>query len=177
MKGRAAVFIDRDGTVNRDVPYCSHPDQFELLPGAAEGIRLLNESGFRVIVVTNQSGIGRGYFTEETLGKIHERMAEKLAQFGAHVDAIYYCPHHPDDHCQCRKPLPQMILRAASDMGIDMGQSYTIGDSDRDIDMGRRARCKATVKVAPEEHPAADHNAANILEAARWVLDHEAGSH
>ena len=90
-----AVFLDRDGTMAKDVHYCSHPQDFELFPSTAKAVRLLNEHGFKVIVVTNQSGIARGYFTEETLAEIHQKMKEELAKEGAWVDAVYYCPHHP----------------------------------------------------------------------------------
>ena len=124
------VFLDRDGTIARDVPYCSRSEDFELLSGAAEGIKLLNEHGFKVVVVTNQSGIGRGYFTEKMLAEIHDKMITQLAEHGAHVDAIYYCPHHPDDKCECRKPKPKMVLQAARDLDIDLSQSYVIGDSE-----------------------------------------------
>jgi histidinol-phosphate phosphatase family protein len=175
MAGKAAVFLDRDGTINRDVPYCSSPDQFELLPGAADGISLLNEAGFKVIVVTNQSGIGRGYFSAETLALIHDRMKTMLAAHGAHVDAVYYCPHHPDDHCHCRKPQPQMVTRAASDMDLDLQRSYVVGDSEIDVEMGKKVGCKATVRIASMNHPLADQTVPSILEAAKWVVDQEGG--
>ena len=142
-----AVFVDRDGTINRDVPYCSRPEDFELLPGAAEAIRLLNEHSFKVVVITNQSGIARGYFTEEMLAKIHDKMRSELAKHGAHVDAIYYCPHHPDDNCECRKPKPKMVLQAARDLQIDLSQSYVVGDAEMDVELARRAGCKAGIRV------------------------------
>jgi histidinol-phosphate phosphatase family protein len=170
MAGKPAVFVDRDGTINRDVPYCSHPDQFELLPGTAEAIRLLNESGFQVIVVTNQSGVGRGYFTEETLGRIHERMKSVISKYQAYIDGIYYCPHHPDDHCQCRKPEPQMVLKAALELGIDLKQSYTIGDSDADVEMGKRSGCKGTVKIGKSLSENADYQANSLLEGVKWII-------
>jgi histidinol-phosphate phosphatase family protein len=143
-----AVFLDRDGTIARDVPYCSRPEDFELLPGAADGIKLLNEHGFKVVVVTNQSGIARGYFTEGTLAEIHDKMITLLAEHGAHVDAIYYCPHHPDDNCDCRKPKPKMVLQAAIDLDIDLSQSYVIGDNEMDVELARHAGCKAGIRVA-----------------------------
>lgn len=146
-KVHKAVFLDRDGTIARDVPYCSRPEDFELLPGAAEGIKLLNEHGFKVVVVTNQSGIARGYFTERMLAEIHDKMITQLAEHGAHVDAIYYCPHHPDDNCDCRKPKPKMLFQAALDLDIDLSQSYVIGDSDMDVELARRAGCKAGIRV------------------------------
>lgn len=143
-----AVFIDRDGTINRDVPYCGRPEDFELLPGAAEGIKLLNEHGFKVVVVTNQSGIARGYFTEEILARIHDKMKKELAKHGAHIDAIYYCPHHPDDNCECRKPKPKMVFQAALDLDIDLSQSYVIGDSEVDIELARQAGCETGIRVS-----------------------------
>jgi len=96
---RKAVFIDRDDTIAKDVPYCSKPEDLELFKGVADSIKKLNDAGFLVIIITNQSGIARGYFSEGTLNKIHEKMKNDLAKKGAHVDSIYYCPHHPDDSC------------------------------------------------------------------------------
>ena len=142
-----AVFLDRDGTIARDVPYCSRPEDFELLPDVAEGIKLLNEHGFKVVVVTNQSGIARGYFTEKMLAEIHDKMITQLAEHGAHVDAIYYCPHHPDDNCECRKPKPKMVFQAALDLDIELGQSYVIGDSEMDVELARQAGCNAGIRV------------------------------
>ena len=142
-----AVFLDRDGTIARDVPYCSRPEDFELLPDAAEGIKLLNEHGFKVVIVTNQSGIARGYFTEVILARIHEKMVTELAEQGAHIDAIYYCPHHPDDNCDCRKPKPKMVIHAAQDLDIDLSQSYVIGDSEIDTELARQAGCKEGIRV------------------------------
>lgn len=143
-----AVFMDRDGTIARDVPYCSRPEDFELLPGAAEGIKFLNEHGFKVVVVTNQSGIARHYFTEKMLARIHDKMRNELAKHGAYIDAIYYCSHHPDDNCECRKPKPKMVFQAALELNIDLGQSYVVGDSSIDIEMGRRAGCKSILIAA-----------------------------
>lgn len=175
-----AVFIDRDGTMARDVTYCSCPEDFELFPETAEGIKLLSENGFKVIVVTNQSGIARGYFTEETLGKIHEKMKGELAGAGTRVDAIYYCPHHPDDGCDCRKPKPGMALQGALDLDIDLSQSYVVGDMDMDIEMGHRIGCKTLLigdkkdKLLPlteEGKVIADAIVSDLLEAARRILD------
>lgn len=164
-----AVFLDRDGTINRDVPYCSRPEDFDLLPGAAEAIELLNEHGFKVVVVTNQSGIARGYFTEGMLASIHDKMQKELAKHGAHVDAIYYCPHHPDDNCECRKPKPKMILQAVRDLDIDLSQSYVIGDSEMDVELARRAGCKAGIRV---DGPGGtgDWVATSFRDAVQWVV-------
>ncbi len=137
-----AVFLDRDGTISRDVPYCSCPEDFELLPMVAEGIKLFNDYGFKVVVVTNQSGVGRGYFSETMLTRIHRKMLDELKKSGVTIDAIYYCPHRPDDNCDCRKPNPKMILQAAQALKIDLERSYIIGDSDTDIQMGDKAGCQ-----------------------------------
>jgi len=171
-----AVFIDRDGTMARDVHYCSRPEDFQLFPETAKAISLLNERGFKVIVITNQSGIARGYFTEEMLAKIHEKMRNELAQQGAIIEAIYYCPHHPDENCGCRKPKPKMVLQAALDLDIDLRQSYVIGDSDMDTKMGKRVGCKAVListlgknsYIQGQTSP--DFIAPNLYEAAKWVI-------
>ncbi len=171
------VFIDRDGTISRDVPYCRRPEDFELLPGVAEGIRLLNEHGFKVVVITNQSGIARGYFTEEMLAEIHDTMRSELAKYGAHLDAIYYCPHHPDSHCSCRKPQPAMLLRAAQELDLDLSHSYVIGDSDMDIQVGKTAGCKtilvlesAEAETGRKQTPEPDFVAPTAYDAARWII-------
>jgi histidinol-phosphate phosphatase family protein len=167
-----AVFLDRDGTISRDVPYCSQPDDFELLSGAAEGIKLLNEYGFKVVVVTNQSGIARGYFTEGMLARIHDKMQKELAKHGARVDAIYYCPHHPDENCGCRKPKPKMVLQASLDLDIDLSQSYVIGDSEMDVELARQAGCKAGIRVG-EWGGTSDWVAASFKDAVEKILRFE----
>jgi D,D-heptose 1,7-bisphosphate phosphatase len=121
-----AVFLDRDGTIARDVHYCRRVEDFELLPTVPEAIKLLNTNGFKVVVVTNQSGIARGYFTEQTLEQIHQKMKDELANHNAWVDAIYYCPHHPDDGCDCRKPGTALFLKAARELDIDLARSYVV---------------------------------------------------
>lgn len=169
-----AVFLDRDGTMAEDVSYCRRPEDFELFPNTAKAIKLLKEYGFKVIVVTNQSGIARGYFTEETLAKIHEKMKGELAKEGAWVDAIYYCPHHPDDNCECRKPRPGMVLQAVKDFGIDLEHSFVIGDLQMDIDMGITIGCKTILIGDPplvnkgEAKP--DATALDVLEGAYSIV-------
>ena len=172
-----AVFLDRDGTIARDVPYCRHVDDFVILPGVPEAVRLLNECAFKVVVITNQSGISRGYFTEETLSLIHRKMKEELKKHGASVDAIYYCPHHPDDDCECRKPKPGLLLHAAEDMGISLRLSYMIGDDRKDTEAGREAGCRTvwlTTDQGPsvsEPHPQMpNHVARDLYEAVQWVI-------
>lgn len=177
-----AVFLDRDGTIAKDVPYCSRPEDFDLLPGAAEGIRLLNEHGLKVIVVTNQSGIARGYFTEDILTGIHDKMQKGLAEHKAHVDAIYYCPHHPDDNCDCRKPKTALLLKAANDLNIDVEQSYMIGDADKDVQLGKAAGCKACLLVWQNQDKVPLDNPqglafASFFSAVEWIINHEENRH
>jgi histidinol-phosphate phosphatase family protein len=172
-----AVFLDRDGTIARDVHYCRRAEDFEILPTVPEAVRLLNSRGFRVVVVTNQSGIARGYFTEETLSLIHQKMRTELADCGARIDAIYFCPHHPDEKCGCRKPRPALLLRAARDMGIDLGLSYMVGDDPKDVGAGKAAGCK-TVLVTTGPNPGnmggetvlADYVAGDLSQAAEWIV-------
>jgi histidinol-phosphate phosphatase family protein len=122
-----------------DVKYCDNPDLVQLLPGAAEGLRSLKSAGFRIVIVTNQSGIGRGYFDVKTLEKVHDRLRSELRKNGADYDAIYYCPHKPEDDCDCRKPKPGLFLKAASELNIDLASSYTLGDRKLDVEAGRAA--------------------------------------
>jgi len=176
------VFLDRDGTMAEDVHYCCRLEDFELFPDTVKAVKLLNELGFKVIVITNQSGIARGYFTEETLVKIHEKMERELAKEDAWVDAIYYCPHHPDDQCKCRKPHPTMLLQAASELKIDLARSYMIGDMDMDIQMGQSVGCKTLLvtetnrKLALEtigEGVRPNAVVPNLLEAVQTILKWE----
>jgi len=169
-----AVFIDRDGTMAKDVCYCSCPEDFELLPNTGKAIRLLNEHGFKVIVITNQSGIARGNFTEEMLAKVHEKMKDELAQEGAWVDAIYYCPHHPDDDCQCRKPKPKLALQATKDYDIELKDSLVVGDLQMDIDLGKAIGCRTILIGAapPMDSEAAkpDIVVSDLLSAAQIIV-------
>lgn len=141
MIGRKAVFIDRDDTIAKNVPYCSDPDDFHLFPGVPEAIKKLNDAGYLVIMVTNQSGINRGYFTLNTLEEIHAKMNAEIEAEGGHIDKIYFCPHRPDENCRCRKPNTLMGERAVEEFGIDVKQSYMIGDSDVDVGFGERLGC------------------------------------
>lgn len=137
---RPTVFLDRDGVLNVDRGYVYKPDQLEWIAGAAEAVRLLNEAGYLVLVVTNQSGIARGYYDEAAMHRLHAHMQDSLRTQGAHVDAFYYCPHHPEGsvkelavRCHCRKPEPGMLQQAAREWPIDLGRSFLIGDKDADI--------------------------------------------
>jgi D-glycero-D-manno-heptose 1,7-bisphosphate phosphatase len=130
------VLIDRDGTINVEKHYLSDPDQLELYPGVAAAIRRLNEAGFGVAVITNQSGIARGYFDLARLEAIHARLTGLLAAEGARIDGIYLCPHGPDDACDCRKPLPGMVSQAVAEHGFDPAQAVMIGDKEVDVELG-----------------------------------------
>lgn len=143
---KRCVFIDRDDTIAKDVPYCDSPDKFVLFPGIPEQIKRLNDAGFLVIMITNQSGINRGYFTEDTLKKIHEKMNFEIEAGGGHIDDIFYCPHRPDENCDCRKPKTQMGEMASKKYDIDLKGSYMVGDSDADMGFGERLGCK-TIRV------------------------------
>ena len=137
---RPAAFFDRDGVLNVDHGYAYKPDQFEWIAGAPEAVRLLNEAGYFVFVVTNQSGIARGYYEEAAMHQFHALMQDTLRTQGAHIDAFYYCPHHPEGavkelavRCHCRKPEPGMLEQAAREWPIDLGRSFLIGDKDADM--------------------------------------------
>ncbi len=147
--GRPAVFLDRDGTLVREVDYLRTVAQLRLLPGAADAIRRLNQAGFAVVLATNQSGIARGILTEGELQAINDELQRRLAARGARLDAIYYCPHHPEapvaayrKRCRCRKPAPGLLLRAARDLDLDLSRSFAVGDSARDVQAGARAGCR-----------------------------------
>jgi D-glycero-D-manno-heptose 1,7-bisphosphate phosphatase len=146
---KRAVFIDRDGTINEEKEYLYRADEFAFIPGAPQAIRLFNEAGFLVIVVSNQSGVARGYYTEEDVHLLHRHIAAQLESFGARVDAWLYCPHHPAGRgsyalpCRCRKPLPGMLLEAAGRFAIDLESSIMIGDKLVDVEAGSAAGCRS----------------------------------
>ncbi len=136
------IFLDRDGVINQNPPnwgYVRTWEEFDFIPNAQKAIRDLTENGYRVIVVTNQAGIGRGLFSEENLTDIHSRMVAEITDTGGSIDSIYYCPHHPDAGCKCRKPKPGMLTRAAAEHRIELSRAYLIGDSTTDIEAGQRA--------------------------------------
>jgi D-glycero-D-manno-heptose 1,7-bisphosphate phosphatase len=177
---RKAVFVDRDGTINQDVHYLSDPEELRMLPTVPEGIRLLNENGFLVVIVTNQSGIARGLLTRETLIAIHQRMKSELRVVGAGIDAVYYCPHHPDDRCACRKPGTALLERAIVEHDIDPTCSFFIGDRMTDIEAGQKVGC--TTVLVPEDSDlvekerslssaSPDFEADRFLDGVMWILD------
>ena len=181
MNKKKAVFLDRDGTIVIHEPYLRSPDQLKLLPNAAEGIRLFKESGYLVIVITNQSGIARGFFDEERLTLIHKKLMSMLKDEGVEIDDIYYCPHYTEGvveeyklDCDCRKPKPKMLLNAAKQHNIDLTQSVMIGDSAADMLAGKNAGCKCVlIKNVCNDNSlvfriaSTDYVVRDLLEAAR----------
>ena len=153
-----AIFLDRDGTINKMVGFITKPEQFELIDGAAEAIKTINKSGYLAIVITNQPVIARGDCTFEELQAVHEKMETELGKEGAFIDAIYVCPHHTDKgfpgerpvykcDCDCRKPKPGLLLQASKKFNINLSESYMIGDSDRDMKAGKNAGIKKTILI------------------------------
>lgn len=176
---RTGVFLDRDDTIIRDVPYLSDPEQIELLPEVPAAIRLLNENTIPVIIITNQSGIARGLLDEEILSAIHERLVGLLAAKVASIDAIYYCPHHPAGTvaayamaCACRKPAPGLLLRAALDFDLDLPRCNLVGDNAIDIETIQRVGGKG-ILLSPSDGPriATAHTRRTIGNAIHWIME------
>lgn len=179
-----AIFLDRDGTIIENVGYLNECSKIKFLPRVSEAIKLLNENGFKVMVTTNQSGVARGFFTEETVREINRYIQESLAKQGALIDKTYYCPHHIEGiieeyrkECYCRKPNPGMIEQAVGEFDIDLKGSFVIGDKSSDIEAGHRAGCK-TILLAGEdplnnEKETAltpDYVAPDLYEAVKWLV-------
>ena len=172
-----AVFLDRDGVLIRKAPenqYITAWDQVEFLPGVGKALRKLKQKGFLLIIVTNQSAVSRNELAIDVLESIHQRMLHHLAQESVAIDAVYYCPHDRNGNCQCRKPRPQMLLQAAEEHGVDLQQSWMVGDAASDIEAGRTAGCR-TVWLQPanfdgDNPPPADFSTTSILDAAGWIL-------
>jgi histidinol-phosphate phosphatase family protein len=175
---KRAIFLDRDGVINRKAPegrYVTRWEEMHFLPEAAAAIALFNHAGFLVIVISNQRCVARGLITGGELELLHERMSCALARAGATIDAIYYCPHEADDRCTCRKPAPGMLLRAMQEHGIDLAASWMIGDSETDVEAGKNAGCR-TVHLMSASRTArsrADLVALFLLEAAQKILQWE----
>jgi D-glycero-D-manno-heptose 1,7-bisphosphate phosphatase len=140
---RPYILLDRDGTVIAEKHYLSDPAQVELLPGAADGLRLLQEAGYGLVLITNQSGIGRGMFTQQDLERVHARLEELLAAEGVHLDGIYSCPHAPEEDCDCRKPRTKLVRDAARDFGFNLTETWVVGDKLADIDLARNAGARS----------------------------------
>lgn len=191
MKKNIAVFLDRDGTINEEVGYVDNLDKLKIIPAAYEAIRLINESGMKAVVISNQAGVARGLFTEDFVKITNEHLQTALRQKGAYIDNFYYCPHHPTEgiepyrqECTCRKPAPGMLLQAAQDLNIDLTRSYFIGDRFRDMEAGKKVGVRGIlVKTGygqdllqddgPDRETAEakpDFIAEDILEAVQWIL-------
>jgi D-glycero-D-manno-heptose 1,7-bisphosphate phosphatase len=178
MSGGPGVLVDRDGTLIRDVGYLSRIEQIELLPRAAEAIRLLRAHGLKVAVVTNQSAVGRGLLDEKELGNIHREIEKRLAADGAAVDGIYYCPHHPTEalgsyrvRCDCRKPDIGLARRAAAELNLDLKRSYVIGDKETDMELAVGSGARGILLAAGAQTSSSAYAAASdILEAARRIV-------
>ncbi len=185
---KPAVFMDRDGTVNEQMGYINHLDRFVLLPGAGKAVRLLNETGYLAIIVSNQSGVARGYFPVELVHRVHHKMKTGLERDGAALDGIYFCPHYPSGKihpygkgCDCRKPGTGLIQRAETDFDIDMDNSYVIGDRCSDIEMAHKAGLKSILVktgygrgdlayVFPRLPFQPSHVAEDLLDGVKWIL-------
>lgn len=183
MKKHAAVFLDRDGTINEEVGYLDSLEKLKIIPEAFAAIRLINQNGMKAVVITNQSGVARGLFSEEFVQTVHALIQKQLKARKAFIDAFYHCPHHPTEGqgvylqtCNCRKPAPGLLFKAADEMEIDLGQSYMIGDMPKDIEAAKRAGAKGILVRTGygQEHRAfdvePDYIAGNILDAVRWIL-------
>ncbi len=187
---RKAVFLDRDGTINKDVGYPNSFNVIEIYPYSIEAVRKLNESGLLAVIVTNQSGIGRGLIVEKNLHDIHQKMSDLFARQKARFDGIYYCPHYlfsPDpeyrDECQCRKPNPGMGLKAAEDLNIDLKNSYMVGDKVEDVQFGLNIEAKPILCLTgfgqeslpklKEKGITPAYVAKTLLDAVNWILKEE----
>ena len=187
---KPTVFLDKDGTLIEDLPYNVDPSRIRFAPGARAGVRLLGAAGYRLVIVTNQSGVARGYFGEADLERVATHLAQQLQSLGAALDGFYFCPHLPDGineyamECHCRKPLPGLIRRAATELGLVVPGSWFVGDTWMDVAAGRAAGCR-TIMVGPEHRTAAtlpadrrpDHAVPDLLAAARVIVAADAQRH
>ncbi|MCL2790356.1 MAG: HAD family hydrolase [Desulfobulbus sp.] len=188
---RVAVFLDRDGTINEQMGYINHLSRFHLLPGVGQAIRLFNEHGLPVVVVTNQSGLARGYFPASLLDAVHAEMVRLLALAGARIDGLYVCPHHPEakeeryrQDCSCRKPKTGLLEQAAREIGLDLGRSYMVGDRWSDLRCGAAAGATSLLVltgygrgdldyIGPGQTIQPAYVAEDLAAAAHWILDQE----
>ena len=180
---RRGVFLDRDGTINVDRGYTSSPDDLEFLPGAIEGLRLLREAGFTLVVITNQSGVARGFYSEADVHAFHDEMNRRLAEHGAQIDRFYYCPHHVDGvvpryrrQCDCRKPGDALYRQAINDLDLDPRRSFGIGDKPTDLEPA--VTLGATGVLVGDSEPGTSGGTRlvqvdGLFDAARLILEHE----
>ena len=184
----AAVFVDRDGTLIEEVGYLDRVERLVLYPWTTDAIRALNRAGLTIVLVSNQSGIARGFFTEAVVDAVHSHMESRLQAGGAHIDAYYYCPHHPDgkvsgyaQHCDCRKPKRGLVDRAVHELGVDPVRSFVVGDRWLDVGLARTVGARgvlvrtgygATEERRPRQETPADAIVDNFAGAASWILRH-----
>jgi histidinol-phosphate phosphatase family protein len=182
---KPAIFLDRDGTLIEERHYLSEPAQIAIFPGAIEALSQLSQAGYALVIVTNQSGIGRGLFTEDQLAIVHRHLENTLADGGVRLDGIYHCPHAPDQACECRKPLPGLVSRACDDLDLDPARSWVIGDKPADVALGMNIGARPILVLtgygessrnAPEVAAASAHIAEDLPSAARFILDSHCGS-
>ncbi len=167
-----AVFIDRDGTINKDMHYSADEQKLEILESSYPAIKLLNQADYKVVVITNQSGVARGNFSESDVKKLNKVIIKKLKEKDAVINGVYLCPHHPDENCKCRKPRPGMILEAKKNLNIDIKNSYMVGDMQSDIDLAKNVGCGSVFVLtgAGINVKGADYTAKDILDAAEWII-------
>jgi D-glycero-D-manno-heptose 1,7-bisphosphate phosphatase len=188
VASRPAVFIDRDGTLTEEVGYVNHPKRLRLLPRSGEAIRRLNAAGVPVVVVTNQAGIARGYFSEEVLRAVTGELHAQVERAGARLDAVYICPHHPTEgeppfrmRCDCRKPQPGLLQRAATDLGLDLRRSVMVGDKPSDLEVAPLVGASSVLVLTgyglgeweyrrDRFNVTPDHVASDLLDAVEWAL-------
>jgi len=175
---RGVVFLDRDGTINHDSGYIGDPDEMVLIDGAAKAVKRLNDEGVTVVVVTNQSGIGRGYYREADFEAVNARLYELLAREQARIDALYFCPHTPGQGCGCRKPATGLVDRAARELGIDPSLSYLVGDKAADMGLARAVGATDVLvmtgygeETAAGLDPPPAHVARDLSAAVDWIID------
>ena len=185
---RRAVFMDRDGTISEEVGYVNHVSRYRVFPFAARAVRTLNEAGWLAVLVTNQAGVARGYFKEEMIGEVHKVLASELERGGARLDAVYYCPHHPSVgeppyrfDCDCRKPRPGLLLRAADELGLDLSRCWMVGDRYSDTELARNAGARSALVLTGYGRGELEHQseawthrpdlvAENLFEAVKKIV-------
>jgi D-glycero-beta-D-manno-heptose 1-phosphate adenylyltransferase len=167
---RGLVLLDRDGTLIRNVPFLDDPSQVELLPGVGEGLAALQAAGFALAIVTNQQGIGLGYYTTPQMIAVNQQLFRELKPFGALISKVYFCPHSAAERCSCRKPAAGLIERAARDFGVPMARTFLVGDTAADAGAGRAAGCR-TVLVGGADPEGSSYRAAGFRDAVRWILE------
>ena len=175
MKNKAA-FLDRDGVLVEDIGYHHKLEDLRIVPNAIEGLKLLKN--YKLIVITNQSGIGRGYYTMKDFENFNKYLIQELKKHNIKIEKIYVCPHKPEDNCECRKPKTKLINDAAKEFDIDLSKSYMIGDKRIDVEMGHNAGCKSILVLTgsgmkERENSKADYVAEDLLDAAKWILKNE----